>query len=728
MNYFVKISIVSILISSFSHASSNRFVASTPDRGTSVEVLFYDKFVEFSFLEDQIEYLENRLANTKKPSRSQLNQISNLKQKRDQLGLEVEALKAQYNRSQISTSMPSSRIHKTTRPWRHHYDQLMIQNIESYEIVGNVPKKVFKISTDNAVATTLILRQSHFSNTFSGEAASSQNQLANKALISRIKCNSEFEDLGTFGWSKQAQGTFYEFLWFDDKRNDGFKNQFRFNNPQTECVLLFSEKIGSKVYGVRIQPEFQELAAIGNPQRDFEICRLPKNDNQSGMNKYFSTDFKDNMTCPIKIEEFKTLEILEDGINEKIKALTGSSLSKEYLENRDPFAPLDFSKAPNLDAILISYLVFRSDFSGNVILQALKHHAERGAIIRIAVSEVITLNKDRQQLLDFQSRFPNVKLHFFKYKAKGLGFRDWLGQFHRTNHIKVFLTHSKSDPNANVVIFGGRNIHDGFLFDQPNANYIYPTLVDYREGGDESWAHWEDFETLFRSPDLVKVVMGQFFSVLHADAPTTYNRSYTLSLPSDQELDPSFFNLKDNQALIRSFTSIPYKDGMRLEQVYVQMIDSAQNEIKISTPYFHLTENLFNALIRAVQRGVQIELVTRLELKGDTADIVLGDVNKAAVNSLFDKIKIYEFTTVGKILHSKLFIIDGKFVMMGSVNLNKRSFYHDIENSTLIYSPAYAKQLKVIYANYQKESKLITEKQKTSFWKRILIGAFETEL
>lgn len=700
----------------------------TGSPAVSAEVALYDKFVELSYVEDKIEYLENRQTENKKASRSLTAQIAELKKQQASLSSELDSLKTEFIKKQQSTSLPESSIHQTRRPWRHHYDQLMIQNIRDFEVVNSVPQKVFKVSSDNTTAVTVILRNTFFSKGIAGDEAHIASEVKERALFGKITCNHDFEAYGVFGWTKQSKGSAYDFLWYDDARIDGFKNQFRFSDPRIDCSLFFSERVDSKQYGIKIQPEDAELVSINNPQRDFEICRLPKNEKQVGINKYFSSDFKDNMTCPVKVDEFKTLEVLEDGINEKVKALTGSPLSKEYLENRDPFVPLDFSKAPDLDVVLISYLVFRSDFSGNVLLQALRHHAAKGAVIRIAVSEVISLNKDRQQLLDFQSQYPNVKLHFFKYKPKGLGFHDWLGQFHRTNHIKVFLTHSKTDPNANVVIFGGRNIHDGFLFNQPNANYVYPTMVDYREGGDESWAHWEDFETLFRSQELVKVIMGQFFSVLHADFPTTFNRSYTLSMPTDQEIDPSFFDLKDNQAILRTFTSIPYKDGMKLEKIYVQMIDSAQSEIKISTPYFHLTENIFNALFRAAQRGVKIELVTRLDLKGDTADLVLGEVNKAAVNSLYDKIKVYEYTTSGKILHSKLFIIDEKFVMMGSVNLNKRSFYHDIENSTLIYSPSYAKRLKSIYAGYQKESKLITEKQSTSFWKRLIIDAFATEL
>ena len=179
---------------------------------------------------------------------------------------------------------------------------------------------------------------------------------------------------------------------------------------------------------------------------------------------------------------------------------------------------------------------------------------------------------------------------------------------------------------------------------------------------------------------------------------------------------------------MRTFVSVPFKDSMALETQYIKMIDSAEKEINISTPYFHVTDSILAALTRASDRGVKIRLITRLDLEGDTADFILSEVNKGSINKIMGKVQVFEYTTKGKILHSKLFLIDDKFVMMGSVNLNKRSFYHDIENAVMVYGQGFNQKMNAIYEDYLKESVELTEKQKLTFWKQMIIKFAETEL
>jgi len=56
--------------------------------------------------------------------------------------------------------------------------------------------------------------------------------------------------------------------------------------------------------------------------------------------KYFS------MTCPQEAESIEPLSDPLDAMNTKIEALLGQKLSRDVLEQKDPFITLDFSKAP----------------------------------------------------------------------------------------------------------------------------------------------------------------------------------------------------------------------------------------------------------------------------------------------------------------------------------------------------------------------------------------------
>ncbi len=654
-------------------------------------------------------------------------QLETLKNKKEQIEQQsLEQISAVVSAAQ--TDQPLSVKIPFNKKWRTHHDELIIHELEPYALVdGQINRKMF-LSTDTTQHFFLQLTNLVYS--WSGpENKKDRTQLERDQayLNAELKCT---HDAVIHAWPQKIRasaGQLAKFKWYD-KKMDGQRPVIELKDPQSQCEFTFTGSDSSQGYGIRLIPETQELARIGNPHLQSEICYFPENTSSSRIEKFFMNPDLAYTTCPVKVDQFKTLEESKEGINSKVRILTGQNLSEDYIKNANPFAPLDFSQAPELDAILISYLVFRADFGGTTIMNALKYHARKGTLIRIALSDVITLGKDRQLLLDFQSEFPNVKLLFYKYRPQGKGIKDWISSFHRTNHIKLFLTYSKSNPSANQVILGGRNIHDGFVFDQPSSNYIYPTVVNYSPTGDEGWARWEDFETQFTSEEIVKTIMGQFFSVLHADYKTVHFRSYTENVRTKQALDPQYLKLNDNEVYIRSLVSIPFKDDQRLEKSFIQMIDSAEKLIKVSTPYFNLTEGLLAAFKRAADRGVIVELITRLDLEGDTADIILSDVNKKSVNKLYDKIKIYEYTTKGKILHSKLFLIDEKFVMMGSVNLNLRSFFHDIENATLVYGPGFNQKINQIFETYKLESKLLTEKQRTTFWKRILIDIIGTAL
>ena len=136
------------------------------------------------------------------------------------------------------------------------------------------------------------------------------------------------------------------------------------------------------------------------------------------------------------------------------------------------------------------------------------------------------------------------------------------------------------------------------------------------------------------------------------------------------------------------------------------------------------------SLKKAVNRGVKLSIITRLDLEGDTIDYILSEVNKNDVNRFFKRGEVLEFVAPKNILHSKIVLIDKKLSIVGSVNLNQRSFFHDTENSLMIWSGDFYNTMNNVLESYSKDNKSrkITEKLKTNFWKQIVIKAFAKEL
>jgi phosphatidylserine/phosphatidylglycerophosphate/cardiolipin synthase-like enzyme len=415
---------------------------------------------------------------------------------------------------------------------------------------------------------------------------------------------------------------------------------------------------------------------------------------------------KPQMSCPHPVENFETLETPESGFLAKTEMLLGQKLPPDFIAKGDPYAPLDFSKAPKLKGVYLASLVYRADFYGTVMARLLKYHAEHGALVNVVTTKYMMLKKDRELLEPLAASNPNFKLDEYKYhnpgnivnKATNL-VTDRL----RDMHIKLLITLSDEKESDNAVVFGGRNIHDGFLFKTVPDHSKYPKLVQYGEGKDkdDKFVHWNDFEAKVTSKELATSTAAHLQRFLDRDKKTQAMRPFAESQPGAGSADQP-------EGTFRHFISLPFNDNHALEKQYVEMIDSAKSYIKISSPYLRPMPQVMAALKRATQRGVKVTIQTRVELKGDTSAGPYEEANKESINALYKDAKIYEWKE-NSILHSKFLIIDGKKMLMGSVNLSRRSFVQDAENGYLIQSEGITHKMESIFDSYVQKSKLITQ-------------------
>jgi cardiolipin synthase len=107
---------------------------------------------------------------------------------------------------------------------------------------------------------------------------------------------------------------------------------------------------------------------------------------------------------------------------------------------------------------------------------------------------------------------------------------------------------------------------------------------------------------------------------------------------------------------------------------YVRLIRSAEKEICIETPYFIPPIVIRKALAEAVRRGVKVKLL--LPYKSDLG--MLDLFRNRYIGRLYKRgIEIYYY--VPGVLHSKLLLVDDKFFLLGSSNLDYKSFMHQHE-------------------------------------------------
>jgi phosphatidylserine/phosphatidylglycerophosphate/cardiolipin synthase-like enzyme len=595
--------------------------------------------------------------------------------------------------------------------WRVEEDAIELNEASFYEYSK---KAIFQISTYEAKYTQVTLTHNLFSNAGYVHTNGPRHQKQKPKLSVWVTCDAPIKFDYVLGDKTIAAKETYQFSLGDHKLENS-KSVFTLDSKFNTCDFVFTSSRDKKkdktMYGFQLINETKKMKFMDHLLSTTQICALKKDSDS-----FFETSEFSNMTCPVKYDSIKVLPEPEDSLEARVQTLLGRSLPKDFVKNGNPYAKLDFSKAPKYDAIFLSYLVFRADFYGTLLARLLTYHADQGTFVRIITSKITSLDKDFVLFEKTMAKHPNVKFVLYRFDKDQKGGASF-SEFHRTNHVKLFVAYSKTNEKDSMVIVGGKNIHDGFVFKKPADVSAYPEIVNYVTG-DESWAYWRDFEMVVRGQDFVESVVRHFMNFYHINKENFVMKRPSISFTkADAPESP--------KETMRHYVSVPFKDQTNLNQFYAKFLDSAKKKILISSPYFRPVKEIADALERAVNRGVDITIITRLDLEGDTADFIIGAVNKDGVNAYFKKIKVFEYTEPKVILHSKLLMIDDEVSFISSVNLNKRSFYHDLENGVMVNDPEFTVEMSELYKEYMKLSTQITGEQKFELWKKWLITIFD---
>lgn len=168
---------------------------------------------------------------------------------------------------------------------------------------------------------------------------------------------------------------------------------------------------------------------------------------------------------------------------------------------------------------------------------------------------------------------------------------------------------------------------------------------------------------------------------------------------------PAFFPEPEpaGEAAVQAFKSSgdPNSESVRL--AFAMLIASARKTIKIGTPYFVPDEALLGALVEAVRRGVEVEVV----VPGDKTD---SDLARRASRATWGRllaggVKIYEYQP--SFYHSKMLLVDDEWASVGSANFDQRSFMFNDENNINVRSRKVVAELAAIFAEDKARSEPI---------------------
>ncbi len=149
---------------------------------------------------------------------------------------------------------------------------------------------------------------------------------------------------------------------------------------------------------------------------------------------------------------------------------------------------------------------------------------------------------------------------------------------------------------------------------------------------------------------------------------------------------------------------IPSGPGFSVEnnlKLFNSLIYNAHEDIIISSPYFVPEESMLMSLTTAAERGVNVELFVS-EI-GD--QFLVYHAQRSYYETLLKAgVKIYLYKAPA-VLHAKHMTIDNKLAIVGSSNMDIRSFGLNMEVTVMFYGDDFAKQMQSVEEKYRRSSR-----------------------
>ncbi|MDN5812017.1 MAG: cardiolipin synthase [Micrococcaceae bacterium] len=314
----------------------------------------------------------------------------------------------------------------------------------------------------------------------------------------------------------------------------------------------------------------------------------------------------------------------------------------------------------------VEFYILVHDDSTAPFFDALARAVDRGVTVRV--------------LSDHVSGFMNPHRRHTRTVLEQLGaeyhamlpLRPWRGQWQRPdlrNHRKL------------VVVDG----HTGFTGSQNMIEAGY-----HQSKSSKLDLHWHELMVRLEGPavrELEAVFVTDWFS----------ESGELLPLDTTPVVISEAPGLLDAQ-ILPSGPSFENDNNLKL---YVALIHKAERRISITSPYFVPEESTLLAIISAAARGLDVELFVS-EI-GD--QVLVHHAQRSYYEALLRagvKIHLYASPTV---LHAKHFTIDDDVAVIGSSNMDIRSFSLNMEVSVMIQGAAFVRRVRAIEDGYRTNSR-----------------------
>jgi len=358
--------------------------------------------------------------------------------------------------------------------------------------------------------------------------------------------------------------------------------------------------------------------------------------------------------------------------------VTGSSaqLIEDY---EGSFAAMAADIDAATEYVRVEFYLLVLDDTTKPVFDALTRAHQRGVKVHVLFDYLTCHNYPRQR--QTQQALAKMGVQW----RPMLPLRPWLGQWQRPdmrNHRKVVIV------DGRVGYCGSQNLIDSSYLRRKNR----------RRG-----LHWTELMIRLEGPavaELDAVFVTDWFSETDELLPVDL-RSWPE--PSSVAADEAADEVASGAAIpvdVQVVPSGPTFDNDNNLKLFVLMMQNARQRISVTSPYFVPDDSTLIALVTAASRGVEVELF--VSAIGDQS--LVHHAQRSYYEELLRAgvaVYLYRAPTV---LHSKHFTIDDEVAVVGTSNMDIRSFSLNMEVSVLLRGREFNAELRKVEDHYRANS------------------------
>lgn len=305
--------------------------------------------------------------------------------------------------------------------------------------------------------------------------------------------------------------------------------------------------------------------------------------------------------------------------------------------------------------IHMEYYDWENDIRGNQVKEILLRKAKDGVQVRVLYDDYASRKIKRNIVKELKQGgieiYPKIRVKL----------KEFANRMNHRDHRKIIIVDGK------YGFVGGINVSDR-----------YDNSID-------TGLYWRDTHVKISGP-LVNSLQRHFVVSWNSSVPVPITFSKTLFTQENLKIDEGISGV--GQVVAGGPT---YKQS-NIMLSYIRIFSLARERLYVTNPYFIPSESIMNALIQAAISGVDVRLV--IPEKSDSA--IVGAAARFYFNELLSAgVKIFLYKK--GFVHAKTVVADSRLSVVGTANMDIRSFDLNFEIMSVIYGKDFAKVLENVF-------------------------------